>query len=127
MYIIVDLILSLGLFVVIVLEFLNFHSDVFIIIKAFKAFRIIKLIYKLEYFGVIRLLLRCLIETIIKIRHLIILWIIFAFLISIIGQELFAHYVKGSNEIEIHFNGIGNSLMAVFNIFYAEEWHVTMY
>ncbi|CAD8172269.1 unnamed protein product [Paramecium octaurelia] len=127
LYIIVDVILSICLIAVIILEFLNFQSNVFIIIKAFKAFRVIKLIYKVEYFGVIRLLLRCLIETIIKIRHLIILWVIFAFLISIIGQELFAHYVQGSTEIEIHFNGIGNSLMAVFNIFYAEEWHVTMY
>lgn len=85
LYLIVDVLLSLALIVVIVLEFLNFESNVFIIIKAFKAFRVIKLIYKLEYFGVIRLLLRCLIETIIKIRHLIILWVIFAFLISIIG------------------------------------------
>ncbi|CAD8086353.1 unnamed protein product [Paramecium sonneborni] len=127
LYIIVDVILSLALIIVIILEFLSFQSNVFIVIKAFKAFRLIKLIYKLEYFGVIRLLLRCLIETIIKIRHLIILWVIFAFLISIIGQELFAHYVKRTDEIEIHFNGIGNSLMAVFNIFYAEEWHVTMY
>ncbi|CAD8084517.1 unnamed protein product [Paramecium sonneborni] len=127
LYIMVDVLLSFALIIVIILEFLNFQNNVFIIIKAFKAFRLIKLIYKLEYFGVIRLLLRCLIETIIKIRHLIILWVIFAFLISIIGQELFAHYVQRTDEIEIHFNGIGNALMAVFNIFYAEEWHVTMY
>ena len=85
LFILVDILLSFTLLIVIILEFLNYSNNFFIIVKAFKAFRLIKLIYKLEYFGVIRLLLRCLIETIIKIRHLIILWVIFAFLISIIG------------------------------------------
>lgn len=60
-YYIFDILLSLTLIIIIVLEFLKFNNTAFIIIKSLKSLRIIKVIFKVEYFGVIRLLLKCLI------------------------------------------------------------------
>jgi hypothetical protein len=74
-------------------------------------------------------------------RDLIVLWMFLVLTLALYGQELFSYrarfsmepngYVKADNAHghppSINYEGIGNSLMAIFNIFYNEEWHVAMF
>lgn len=122
-----DLILSVALCCVIILEASSVEHEVFIIIKSAKIIRILELIYSLVWLGSISILLRCLLATLLCIKHLIFLWLILALVLTIIGLEFFSDYLVLNNDIAIYYNGLGNSLMAVMNIFYNEEWHISMY
>lgn len=57
---------------------------------------------------------------------MIFLWIFFAIFVALVGNSLLKGYLT-EHETPIHYNDFGNSVMASFNIFYNEEWHLTMY
>ncbi|CAD8180886.1 unnamed protein product [Paramecium pentaurelia] len=111
------------------------------LIKAFKMLRLIKLLYIARVFYSISVLARCLIQTLFKIKDMILLFIIIILVTSLFGQEFLAYKVRfeqlenGSYQpvdsingisAPINYEGLGNSFMAATNIFYNEEWHITM-
>jgi hypothetical protein len=89
----------------------------------------------------VSVLTRCLIETLIKIRGILALWLCLVLLVALFGREMLAYAARFENvdgEMEvaqdyhhghppsIHFEDLGSALMAAFNIFYNEEWHIVM-
>lgn len=73
---------------------------------------------------------------------MILLFIFLILLTSLFGQEFLAYKVRfeetpegelelsHSNEgvsATINYEGFGNALMAATNVFYNEEWHITMF
>ena len=57
---------------------------------------------------------------------MIFLWIFFSIFVALVFYLLLKGYLT-EHQTPIHYNDFGNSVMASFNIFYNEEWHVTMY
>jgi len=65
-------------------------------------------------------------ETILKLKNILLLWIAIVLLVALIGRELLSD-IQEDQSINIYYTDFGSSLMAAFNIFYNEEWHITMY
>jgi hypothetical protein len=110
------------------------------LVKSLQIVRLIKLLYQSKLFYTISILTRCLIETLIKIREMISLWLFLVLVIALYGQEFLAYRAffeknhHGELELahhgeppELHFDDFGNSLLGSFSIFYNEEWHISMY
>ncbi|CAD8095701.1 unnamed protein product [Paramecium sonneborni] len=111
-------------------------------VKALKMLRLMKFLYIARVFYSISVLARCLVQTLLKIKDLIFLFIFLILITSLFGQELLAYKVRfeelpnGELEIShsnegisatINYEGFGNALMAATNVFYNEEWHITMF
>ncbi|CAD8074658.1 unnamed protein product [Paramecium sonneborni] len=94
--------------------------------KAIKLIRVIKFSYSAKIFYHISILTRAAIQTISKLKSIISLWIVFAIFVALLGNALLKQQLS-DHETVIHYNDFGNSLMGAFNIFYNEEWHLTMY
>jgi hypothetical protein len=47
-------------------------------------------------------------------------------MIAVVGKGLLQHRLE-EEEMTIYYDDFGSALMASVNIFYNEEWHVTMY
>ena len=94
--------------------------------KSIKLIRILKFAYSAKLFYHISILTRAAIQTIRKLKTIIFLWVIFAVFIALIGNSLLENELT-EHQTPIHYNDFGNSLMGAFNIFYNEEWHLTMF
>lgn len=71
------------------------------------------------------------------------LWVFIVLIVTLYGRELMAYRARFSYDENgkyiiapdpklgappsIHFEDFGSALMTSFNIFYNEEWHITMY
>jgi len=70
--------------------------------KALKILRMLKTIYATKMFHTISVLIRCLVETLINIKYMLLLFITLALIIALFGMELFAYktrYVGGVDGI----------------------------
>ncbi|CAD8145327.1 unnamed protein product [Paramecium pentaurelia] len=97
-----------------------------IFIKSLKILRIFKSLFFAKVFYTIAVLIRSLISTLIALKKILFLWICLIFLMSIFGKHLLQYKMSEQN-MTIYYNDLGSSIMAVVNIFYNEEWHITMY
>jgi len=97
--------------------------------------------YSLKIFRMIFILTKCLFFTLIGMKNLIFLWLFLVLIFALYGRELFSYRArfeldeKGESHVSsthghppvIHYESFGNSLLAAFNIYYNEEWHLSMY
>ncbi|CAK89639.1 unnamed protein product (macronuclear) [Paramecium tetraurelia] len=143
-----DTLVILSQFILIVVLFfldenviINYNNYVNFV-KALKMLRLMKFLYIARIFYSISVLARCLVQTLLKIKDLIFLFVFLIIITSLFGQELLAYKVRfeelpnGELEIShsnegisapINYEGFGNALMAATNVFYNEEWHITMF
>ena len=94
------------------------------LVKSIKILRLLKFLYAAKLFYNISILTRSALYTIIRIKNILLLWAAFVLLVSLIGQELLGNKVDG---LLINYDNFGDALIASVNIFYNEEWHITMY
>ncbi|CAD8076090.1 unnamed protein product [Paramecium sonneborni] len=102
------------------------NNRVIIIIKSLKILRIFKSLFFAKVFYTIAVLIRSLISTVIALKKILFLWICLIFLMSVFGKQLLQYKMSEQN-MTIYYDDFGSALMAVINIFYNEEWHITMY
>lgn len=99
----------------------------------------LKTIYASKMFHTISVLIRCLVETLIKMKFMLLLFITLALIVALFGRELFAYRIrflggvdgiydmKDGESYPVNYDNLGHALMGSFNIFYNEEWHMCMY
>ncbi|CAD8064649.1 unnamed protein product [Paramecium sonneborni] len=97
-----------------------------IFIKSLKILRIFKSLFFAKVFYTIAVLIRSLISTLIALKKILFLWICLIFLMSVFGKQLLQYKMSEQN-MTIYYDDLGSAIMAVINIFYNEEWHITMY
>ncbi|CAD8060541.1 unnamed protein product [Paramecium primaurelia] len=102
------------------------NSRDIIFIKSLKILRIFKSLFFAKVFYTIAVLIRSLISTLIALKKILFLWICLIFLMSIFGKHILQNKMSEQN-MTIYYNDLGSAIMAVVNIFYNEEWHITMY
>lgn len=91
-----------------------------------KILRVFRFIYYAKIFYTITLLGRSLINTLTRLKNILALWGCLIFTIAVVGKSLLKDKLV-EEEMTIYFDDFGSALMASVNIFYNEEWHVTMY
>lgn len=70
--------------------------------------------------------MRSLVFTLTRLKNILALWACLVILIAIVGKSLLQNKLR-EEEMTIYYDDFGSALMAAVNIFYNEEWHVTMY
>lgn len=123
---------------------LVYSTDKYInLVKTLKIIRLIKLLWSAKIFYTISVLTRSAIQTLVKIREMVVLWIFLVVIVSLYGMELLSYrarflydsqgYPRTATDFKqavpptIHYENFGNALLASFNVFYNEEWHVSMF
>ncbi|CAD8153287.1 unnamed protein product [Paramecium pentaurelia] len=102
------------------------HNVYVTFFKSLKILRIFRFVYNAKIFYTITLLMRSLVFTLTRLKNILALWACLVILIAIVGKSLLQNKLREEN-MTIYYDDFGSALMAAVNIFYNEEWHVTMY
>ncbi|CAD8070112.1 unnamed protein product [Paramecium sonneborni] len=116
------------IFVLVVIdESLVINHNVYVtFFKSLKILRVFRFVYNAKLFYTITLLMRSLVNTLTRLKSILALWACLVILIAVVGKSLLQDKLQ-EEEMTIYYDDFGSALMAAVNIFYNEEWHVTMY